>query len=74
MVATRSIYGSPLSSKGAVVSRKQRVEEQRRREFEAEARRQSREAAAAARNPESDEAQTMRELDALLDESASEWK
>lgn len=53
---------------------RQRVAEQHRREFEAEARRQSLEAAAAARDPESDEAQVMRELDAHLAESADEWK
>jgi hypothetical protein len=53
---------------------RQRVDEQRRREFEAEARRQSREAAAAACNPESDEAQIMRELDAHLAEGIDGWK
>jgi hypothetical protein len=57
-----------------MIMEKQQVAGQRRREFAAEARRQSREAAMAARNPESDEAQIMRELDALLDESAGEWK
>jgi hypothetical protein len=63
-----------LSSKGAAMSRKQRIEEQPRREFAAEARRQSRAAAAAARDPKSDEAQIMRELDALLDEIADAWR
>jgi predicted transcriptional regulator len=53
---------------------RQRVAEQRRREFEAEARRQSLEAAAAACDPESDEAQIMRELDANLAEGVYGWK
>lgn len=52
---------------------RQRVAEQRRWEFEVEARRQAQEAAAAARNPESDEAAVMRELEANLDESADGW-
>lgn len=50
-----------------------RVEEKRRRRFEAEARRQSLEAAVAARDPGSDEAQVMRELEADLDEFG-EWR
>jgi len=46
----------------------------RRQEFEAEAHRQSQEAAAAARDPKSDEAQVLRELDLELGELADEWK
>ena len=51
-----------------------RVERRRRRAFEAEARRQSLEAAAAARNPNSDEAAMLRWLDASLADLADEWK
>ena len=46
------------------------IKQQKRREFEAEARRQSLECAAAAADPDSDEAQVMRELDANFDEFA----
>jgi hypothetical protein len=46
----------------------------KRQEFEAEAHRQSLEAAAAARDPKSDEARVMRELDLELGEIADEWK
>lgn len=49
---------------------RERVEWQRRRDFEAEAHRQSLVIAAAARDPDSDEAATLRELDALFDELA----
>jgi hypothetical protein len=52
----------------------ERAERDRRRAFEAEARRQSLELAAAARDPNSDEAAVLRELDALFDEFAREWK
>ena len=44
------------------------VERRKRREFEAEARRQSQLIAAAAADPASDEAQVLRELDASFDE------
>ena len=50
-----------------------RIEEGHRRLFEAEARRQSLEAAAAAKDPNSDEARVMRELEADLDE-IDEWR
>ena len=50
----------------------QRAKEKERREFEAEARRQSLLIAEAAKDPNSDEAQIMRELDANFDEFASE--
>lgn len=52
------------------------VERRNRRAFEAEARRQSREAAARARDPQSDEAQSLREMESLLDEDhfADDWK
>ncbi|HEV8031732.1 MAG TPA: hypothetical protein VGP42_12010 [Stellaceae bacterium] len=53
---------------------RQRVEEKKRRKFEAEARRQCLEANAAAQDPNSDEAAVMRELDADLEEFAREWK
>ena len=53
---------------------RERVAQKRRREFEAEARRQSREAAAAAEDPNSDEAAIMRELEANFDEFGKEWK
>jgi hypothetical protein len=52
---------------------RERVERKRRRMFEAEARRQSLEAAAAARDPNSDEAAVLREMDADLARSADEW-
>jgi hypothetical protein len=52
------------------------VERRQRRLFEAEARRQSLVIAERARDPESDEAQSLRELDALLeaDDFADDWK
>jgi hypothetical protein len=53
---------------------RERVKQKERREFEAEARRQSLLLAEAARDPNSDEAAVMRELDALFDESVHEWK
>jgi|SRR5215472_895138 len=53
---------------------RERVSQKRRRDFEAEARRQSHEAAAAAQDPNSDEAAVMRELEANFDEFAKEWK
>lgn len=53
---------------------RERVERRRRRAFEAEALRQSREAATVARNPNSDEAAMLRWLDANLDTLADEWK
>ncbi len=51
-----------------------RVAQQRRRVFEAEARRQSLAAAALAADPSSDEAAVQRELDANFDEFAREWR
>jgi antitoxin component of RelBE/YafQ-DinJ toxin-antitoxin module len=51
---------------------RERIKQQRRLAFEAEARRQSLECAAAARDPNSDEAQVMRELDANFDEFTRE--
>ena len=53
---------------------RERVKQKERREFEAEARRQSLEAAALARDPTSDEAAVMRELEADLEEFSKEWK
>jgi predicted transcriptional regulator len=53
---------------------RERVEQKRRAEFEADARRQSLEAAAAAHDSNSDEAAVLRELDADLQEFAGEWK
>jgi hypothetical protein len=52
------------------------VARQQRKVFEAEARRQSRESAERARDPKSDEAASLRELEALLDEDdfRDEWK
>jgi hypothetical protein len=52
------------------------VERRNRQAFEAEARRQSLEAAAHARNPKSDEAQSLKEMETLLDEDqfGDEWK
>jgi hypothetical protein len=53
---------------------RERVDLKRRREFEAEARRQCLEINAAAQDPNSDEAAVMRELDAELEELRNEWK
>lgn len=53
---------------------RERVERRRRRAFESEARRQSLEAVAAARDPASDEAAMLRWLDASLAEFADEWR
>lgn len=52
------------------------VKRRQRKTFEVEAQRQSREAAARARDPQSDEARSLRELEALFDEDhfADEWK
>jgi hypothetical protein len=49
---------------------REHIKQRKRREFETEARRQSLLIAAAARDPTSDEAQVMRELDANFDEFA----
>jgi antitoxin component of RelBE/YafQ-DinJ toxin-antitoxin module len=51
---------------------REHIKQKRRREFEAEARRQSLECAGASADPDSDEAQVMRELDANFDEFARE--
>ena len=51
-----------------------RIERGRRRAFEAEARRESLILAEAARDPNSDEAAMMRELEADLAAFADEWK
>jgi hypothetical protein len=51
---------------------RERIKQKERQEFEAEARRQSLLIAEAAKNPNSDEAQVMRELDANFDEFARE--
>jgi len=52
------------------------VERRSRKAFEVEARRQSFEAAARARDPGSDEARSLRDMEALLDEDhfGDEWK
>src|SRR5580658_9490605 len=52
----------------------ERVDRKRRLAFEAEARRQCLLLNAAARDPNSDEAAVMRELDANFEEFAREWK
>jgi len=49
------------------------VTDEARRAWEAEARRTAAQLAAAARNPDSDEAVVLRSLDANLEEFASEW-
>ncbi len=51
-----------------------RVERRARGEFEAEARRQSLEAAVAAQDPRGDEAAVLRELEAELEGFSDEWK
>ncbi len=53
---------------------RERVKQKERREFEAEARRECLEINAAARDPNSDEAAVMRELEADLEEFRKEWK
>jgi hypothetical protein len=52
------------------------VERRNRKAFEAEARRQSQEAAARAHDPRSDEAQSLKELETVFDEDhfGDEWK
>jgi hypothetical protein len=53
---------------------KQHVKQRKRRAFEAEARRQCEILNAAAQDPNSDEAQVMRELEAHFAEVMREWK
>ena len=53
---------------------RERVKQKERREFEAEARRECLEINASARDPNSDEAAVMRELEADLEEFSKEWK
>jgi hypothetical protein len=50
------------------------VERQKRKVFEGEARRQSLAVAKRARNPESDEATSLKELDIIFNEDQLEWK
>jgi antitoxin component of RelBE/YafQ-DinJ toxin-antitoxin module len=50
------------------------IKQKKRREFEAEARRQSLECAAAAADPDSDDAQVMREMEAHFADVMREWK
>jgi hypothetical protein len=53
---------------------RERVDRKHRLAYEAEARRQSLLVAAAAQDPDSDEAAVMRELDGNFEEFAREWK
>lgn len=53
---------------------RERVKQKERQEFEAEARRQCEIINAAARDPNSDEAAVMRELEADLEDFVKEWK
>ncbi|HEY1798011.1 MAG TPA: ribbon-helix-helix protein, CopG family [Stellaceae bacterium] len=53
---------------------REHVKRRKRLAFEAEARRQCELLNAAARDPNSDEAQVMRELDANFEDFAKEWK
>ena len=53
---------------------REHVTRKKRQDFEAEAHRQSLEAAAVVRDPNSDEAQVMCELEVDLEELADEWK
>jgi hypothetical protein len=53
---------------------RERIKQEKRREFEAEARRACEILNAAAQDPNSDEAQILRELDANFDDIAREWK
>jgi hypothetical protein len=53
---------------------RERVKQQRRRAFEAEARRQSLKIAAAAQDPNSDEAAVLREMEAHFADVMREWK
>jgi predicted DNA-binding protein len=53
---------------------RERIKQERRREFEEEARRECELLNALAKDPNSDEAAIMRELDAHLDTLADEWK
>jgi FKBP-type peptidyl-prolyl cis-trans isomerase (trigger factor) len=53
---------------------REHIKQKKRREFEAEARRQSLLIAAAAQDPDSDEAAVMRELEAHFADVMREWK
>ncbi len=53
---------------------REHVKQRKRREFEAEARRQSLECAAVAADPNSDEAQVLREMEAHFADVMREWK
>jgi hypothetical protein len=53
---------------------REHIKQKKRREFEAEARRQCEILNAAAEDPSSDEAQILREIDANFEEFAREWK
>jgi hypothetical protein len=53
---------------------RERVARKARHRFEAEARRQSLEAATVSQDPRSDEAAVMREIEAELEEFSDEWK
>jgi antitoxin component of RelBE/YafQ-DinJ toxin-antitoxin module len=53
---------------------REHIKQKKRREFEMEARRQSLECAAAAQDPNSDEAQVMREMEAHFADVMREWK
>lgn len=53
---------------------RERIKQEKRREFEEEARRACEVLNAAAQDPNSDEAQILRELDVHLDSLADEWK
>jgi Ribbon-helix-helix protein, copG family len=53
---------------------REHIKQKRRREFEAEARRQSLECAAAAQDPNSDEARVTREMEAHFADVMREWK
>jgi hypothetical protein len=53
---------------------REHIKQKKRRAFEAEARRQSLECAAAAQDPNGDEAQVMREMEAHFADVMREWK
>jgi uncharacterized membrane protein len=53
---------------------REHIKQRKRREFEAEARRQSLECAALAADPNSDEAQVMREMEAHFADVMRDWK
>jgi len=73
--ALAEIAGKESKPVGALLREwvRERIKQERRREFELEARRQSLAIAELARDPSSDEAAVLRELEAYFDDFADDW-